>query len=62
MSGNITAKVPIVKIVHAPVGRAIERARSFEHMQGESRKRQHRWNQEKTIAESRSQEAPKENL
>jgi hypothetical protein len=37
----------------------VERARSFERMQRESRKRNILQNQEKTIVETKSQEAPK---
>jgi hypothetical protein len=41
----------------------VERDRSFERMQRESKKRSIlSWNQEKTIAESRSQEVPKGKL
>jgi hypothetical protein len=35
MSRKLTVSMPTVKTVHAPAGRAVERDRSFKHMQGE---------------------------
>jgi hypothetical protein len=54
--------VPTVKIDHGHLDEQVERSRSLEHMQRESGKSSVLRNQEKTIAESRSQEAPEGKL